>query len=585
MQNSDLGIWENQSTNQIHLESYRSMGNIPGVIKTEGMELSVTTLCIYFLIVSVLGTHSGLPNLGNTCFMNSAIQLVGRTPLATKILEPATLNAVQQYRDEAQVKMDSLGLTKEERKNLENESVGLANQRDALKKQIENDNAGKSNAELQELYKNDTQIKALQEKIDKINEKLGKWNNAYYEEMRANILLSVAAVWKILLQASGSDAAGLSEAADKLRKVLGPALASKTEHSQEDAFEAVGWFLRGISEIPALQELQKFCELKVKRTSRTNTEYSLTLPLAKNDGSPYENDISLKQLVDAYKTHMLGGEILSTSGILFIGLNRLSEEKKIETSIAFPPVLKLEENDQIYHLIGVIVHFGGATGGLYYSYFKDLKNGKWYCYNDSHVTTVSEAHVLGLKSAATVLSYVKQSSVIALYPGSLPVHEFCNDVAHLESIISDTATPADVREKTKERVADLKAAATAVDTDDSIVTTPVITPEGSTPASPDVTSGSAPTDEGTTPSGSVTPSGTSGPSGTSDPSGPSGTSPGNEPNQPGRQPKVSNPKISTFTPANPDTVGFDNTKTDKPKKSSSSKLAAFPLFALLALFI
>lgn len=46
-----------------------------------------------------------------------------------------------------------------------------------------------------------------------------------------------------------------------------------------------------------------------------------------------------------------------------------------------------------YELYSVLVHSGSATGGHYYAYIKSFEKNKWYEFNDSYVTEVSEEKV------------------------------------------------------------------------------------------------------------------------------------------------------------------------------------------------
>ena len=61
-----------------------------------------------------------------------------------------------------------------------------------------------------------------------------------------------------------------------------------------------------------------------------------------------------------------------------------------------PAALVREHGPQIYELYAVLLHSGGALGGHYYAYIKDMSTGKWFNFNDSSVTPIS---VSELKSA------------------------------------------------------------------------------------------------------------------------------------------------------------------------------------------
>lgn len=44
----------------------------------------------------------------------------------------------------------------------------------------------------------------------------------------------------------------------------------------------------------------------------------------------------------------------------------------------------------VYELYSIMVHSGSAAGGHYYAYIKSLSDKKWYCFNDQHVTRISD---------------------------------------------------------------------------------------------------------------------------------------------------------------------------------------------------
>lgn len=54
----------------------------------------------------------------------------------------------------------------------------------------------------------------------------------------------------------------------------------------------------------------------------------------------------------------------------------------------------LEQGPCVYELYSVLVHRGSALGGHYYAYIKSLDTGKWYEFNDSMVSEISEEDVV-----------------------------------------------------------------------------------------------------------------------------------------------------------------------------------------------
>ena len=54
----------------------------------------------------------------------------------------------------------------------------------------------------------------------------------------------------------------------------------------------------------------------------------------------------------------------------------------------------LQEGNFVYELYALMVHNGGAYGGHYYAYIKDIETGKWYNFNDSSVRPISILEVV-----------------------------------------------------------------------------------------------------------------------------------------------------------------------------------------------
>lgn len=65
--------------------------------------------------------------------------------------------------------------------------------------------------------------------------------------------------------------------------------------------------------------------------------------------------------------------------------------------------LELEICNKKYNLTSVVCHSGGLNGGHYYNYSK--RNNKWYCFNDSQVTEENENFINLVKSSAYILLY------------------------------------------------------------------------------------------------------------------------------------------------------------------------------------
>ncbi|XP_011409062.2 PREDICTED: ubiquitin carboxyl-terminal hydrolase 15-like [Amphimedon queenslandica] len=105
--------------------------------------------------------------------------------------------------------------------------------------------------------------------------------------------------------------------------------------------------------------------------------------------------------------------------ILVIHLKRFSYNRyfrnKIESKVEFPLenldlskyVVNEEEPQPLYDLFAVSNHFGGLGGGHYTAYAKNKDNGKWYSFDDSHV---SEASADSICSSASYLLFYQRKT-------------------------------------------------------------------------------------------------------------------------------------------------------------------------------
>ncbi len=166
--------------------------------------------------------------------------------------------------------------------------------------------------------------------------------------------------------------------------------------------------------------LSIMCEDPIsKKTRKSDTHelaFSLEIPINKEDPSlkgclrkyleeetisgqvcqPNENCLALTQEGGCVATKALTINELST--ILILGLKRFEITKegysnKITNPVTIPLRFATREYfnnnalvDAEYSLIGVVIHIGGITGGHYTAYVKDLATNTWYYANDTLVT-------------------------------------------------------------------------------------------------------------------------------------------------------------------------------------------------------
>ncbi|TDH68544.1 hypothetical protein CCR75_000300 [Bremia lactucae] len=58
-----------------------------------------------------------------------------------------------------------------------------------------------------------------------------------------------------------------------------------------------------------------------------------------------------------------------------------------------PESIMKRSGPHVYELYSVLIHSGSALGGHYYAYIKSFETGKWYNFNDSNVTEISDTEL------------------------------------------------------------------------------------------------------------------------------------------------------------------------------------------------
>ena len=102
---------------------------------------------------------------------------------------------------------------------------------------------------------------------------------------------------------------------------------------------------------------------------------------------------------DACKNHVRPFKqtrLWKTSDVIFILLKRYNRSRKIDKYLEYPLTLDLKDyninysknKSNQYSLNGMAIHSGGLGGGHYYAVCKNYLDDYWYEYNDSHVSRV-----------------------------------------------------------------------------------------------------------------------------------------------------------------------------------------------------
>lgn len=103
---------------------------------------------------------------------------------------------------------------------------------------------------------------------------------------------------------------------------------------------------------------------------------------------------------DACKNHVRPFKqtrLWKTSDVIFILLKRYNRNRKIDKYLEYPLTLSLKDyninysskKSNKYALSGFAVHSGSLGGGHYYAVCKNYLDDHWYEYNDSHVSRVT----------------------------------------------------------------------------------------------------------------------------------------------------------------------------------------------------
>ncbi|KAK1947352.1 Ubiquitin carboxyl-terminal hydrolase 47 [Phytophthora citrophthora] len=78
-----------------------------------------------------------------------------------------------------------------------------------------------------------------------------------------------------------------------------------------------------------------------------------------------------------------------------------------------PEVMIKRSGSHVYELYSVLIHSGSALGGHYYAYIKSLESGKWYNFNDSTVSEISDTELKTAFGGASGSGYSMRYSTCA----------------------------------------------------------------------------------------------------------------------------------------------------------------------------
>lgn len=106
-------------------------------------------------------------------------------------------------------------------------------------------------------------------------------------------------------------------------------------------------------------------------------------------------------------------DLVDCNGTLIPDVETPEEEQITEDSFDHevdPLKLVEEKGEWVYQLYAVLVHSGAISGGHYYVYIRDTSTNKWWNFNDSSVTEVSEKTVLEAQGGFTTTNAYSSAS-------------------------------------------------------------------------------------------------------------------------------------------------------------------------------
>jgi ubiquitin carboxyl-terminal hydrolase 8 len=313
---------------------------------------------------------SGLSNLGNTCFINSCMQILSHTYELNSFLDKET------YKKKLKNNCDSI----------------LLNEWDNLRKMLWNENCVISPGKF---------IKTIQ-KVARIKG-MDMFTGFSQNDLPEFLLFVVDCFHTAISREIKMTISGNSEnETDEIAKICFEMI--KRMYSKEYSEVWNIFFAVHVSEISSL-------ETKERLNLTPEPFFMIDLPIPSNNKSP--------SLIDCFNLYV-EGEIMegenawfnektgkkenvrkkilfwSFPSILVVDFKRFNaRNQKNQIFITFPfdnldlsnYVIGYKKNSYVYELYGVCNHSGGVLGGHYTAYVKNA-NGKWYHFNDTNVSEV-----------------------------------------------------------------------------------------------------------------------------------------------------------------------------------------------------
>lgn len=330
---------------------------------------------------------SGLANLGNTCFINSCVQILSHTYELNDFLENET------YKKKIKDKCDS----------------ALLIEWDNLRKILWNENCIISPGKFIKTVQKVAHIKGIElftgYNQNDVSEFMLFLIDCFHNSLSRGVKMTI----------TGKPENETDEIAIKCFEMV-KNMYSKDYSEIWNLFYAVN-----------VSEISRLDNGKVLST-KPEPYFMIDLPIPPNNKNP--------SLIDCFD-HYVEGEIIeefknedtnevldirkrilfwSLPNILTIDLKRFNNKsQKNQIFISFPLdnlnlsnyIIGYKKNDYIYELYGVCNHSGSTMGGHYTAYVKNA-NGKWYHYNDTNVSEIGINESI-ITPKAYMLFYRKKS--------------------------------------------------------------------------------------------------------------------------------------------------------------------------------
>lgn len=353
---------------------------------------------VLFTLVSVLHPmRCGLPNIGNSCYINSAMQVMYHTDVIRNgVLAPDVAEYIKANVDETKMQLHVLEDVEEVYSDASSMTVSLSREIDDRKKAIDlTDPSDRSEA-----YNADSQLQSLIQRAAYFASIVSNINGMRKRILVLSLVASIGELFRAM--DANTHASSLSTILQRLRSSILPLLGHGAVDEAGDSSEVVLTVLNCFSEIAPLESMCNSLVSTLASPHGIVRVPALSLDVLSKDETTLEN------LIAAYVDNTPDRDY---ADILYMAINRQqyidNTYTKLCTPIRYPAVLDIDNNT--YQLHSIIVHDGDSSGGHYYAVIKDLKTGSWTVYNDSSTTAVIASQVLNnYRRRITHVTYIRQ---------------------------------------------------------------------------------------------------------------------------------------------------------------------------------